>query len=763
VGRLAPAALPSSGRRFIGRQAEVAELRRLLEQHRLVTVLGSGGCGKTRLAIETAREANADFPGGIALAELAGLHDPESVAGAVAGSLGLTGTAAIEMAPVIGDARLLIVVDNAEHVIDAVSRLVQELLLGCPGLAMIVTSREQLDVTGEMAWRVPPMRLPPATPSVALADIAGFDAVELFTARAAERLGGFRLDQENAALVASICRRLDGIPLALELAAARVGALGLAELTARLDDGLRLLAMSSRAAVPRHQTLRTTIDWSHELLDGPERLLFPRLAVFAGTFDLAAAGAVCADESLRALDVADVLQRLVDKCLLEPHPTGAGGLRYGMLQVIRQYALERLPEAEAAALRARHAAHYVATVERFEADDRPFHTRGVELRREYDNVRLALDWAGAHDPDLEVHMVDHLRWFWILKGALLEALQRTESALSRRPESPARRAALHADVATWRRKSGDLAGGEAHLDEAARLLDRIDDPRLASRVLRGRGLIRAASDDLTGAERDFLDAIARLDGLPANDDVVGALNNLARLRLLQGRPDQALIDMECAVDVAGRISKSNRPDHEGMLMLSQGAILSALNRSEEAWERFLASASHAVRSRNRQECGDALQGLACVAAQVRRESACLELLAAARRMLGLAGASTDSCMVAHVARAERSSREALGARRADEAWARGLALDLDNVLERIDVLTRREADAPLPRRKLEIVRLVATGLSNKEIAARLSISERTVESHLEQLRHRFGLPNRTAMATWAISRGLVTTSTTAAL
>jgi predicted ATPase/DNA-binding CsgD family transcriptional regulator len=757
MGRLAPTALPSSVSRFIGRRAEVAELRRLVGQHRLVTVLGSGGCGKTRLAIETAARARSDFPGGIAFAELAGLHGPEGVAGAVAGSLGLTGTAAIEMAPVIGDARLLIVVDNAEHVLDAVSRLVQDLLLRCPGLAVIVTSREQLHVTGEMAWRVPPMRLPPAEAPVALADIAAFDAVELFAARAAERLGGFRVDHENAALVASICRRLDGIPLALELVAARVGALGLAELFNRLDDGLRLLAMSSRAAVPRHQTLRATIDWSHELLDGPERLLLRRLAVFAGTFDLAAAEAVCADRNLAARDVADILQRLVDKCLLEPHPAGAGGLRYGMLQVIKQYALERLPEPEAAILRARHAAHYAAAVERLDADDRAFHVRGVELQAEYDNVRLALDWAGAHDPDLEVRTVEHLRWFWILKGALLEALQRTESALLRRPESPARRAALHADVATWRRKSGDVAGGAAHLDEAALLLDRIDDPRLASRVLRGRGLIRAACDDLPGAERDFLDAIALLDGLPANDDAVGALNNLARLRLLQGRTDQALIDMERAVQVAGRIARSNRPDHEAMLMLSQGAILSALNREEEAWERFLASARHAVHNGNRQECGDALQGLACVAARMRGEAACLELLAAARRMLDLAGASTDSCMVAHVARAERSSREALGARRAREAWTRGSGLDCDTVLERIDALTRRDAGGLLPRRKLEIVRLVADGLSNKEIAARLSISERTVEAHLDQLRRRFGLPNRTAMATWAISQGLVGT------
>src|SRR5437867_172204 len=329
---LPPPSLPRPLSSFVGRRTEIEELKRALGGARLVTLTGPGGCGKTRLALELAFKVRSRFPDGVGFVDLAPVRDPATVPETVATALGRSGQDRGDAAEMIGEARLLVVLDNAEHLVDSVCNLAAEFLDRSPNLRILVTSREVLNVAGEVSWRVPPMQLPPEEAQPDPAALSGYDAVRLFVTRAAEHESSFRLTAANARLVVAICRRLDGIPLALELAAARVRSLGLAEVFTRLSNSFQLLTGGSRTAVDRHRTLRATVDWSHGLLDASEQRLLRRLALFAGTFDLGAVEAVCSNSSLPVEELADVLHRLVDKSLVMVHPAPDGSLRYGLME-----------------------------------------------------------------------------------------------------------------------------------------------------------------------------------------------------------------------------------------------------------------------------------------------------------------------------------------------------------------------------------------------------------------------------------------------
>ncbi|MGQ0601536.1 MAG: adenylate/guanylate cyclase domain-containing protein [Anaerolineales bacterium] len=429
--------LPTQLTTFIGRETEVAEVKRLLSGSRLTTLTGSGGCGKTRLSIQVASEMQTGYPNGVWLVELAPVADPALVPLTVVAVLGLMDDGHRPALEILTDfihvKTLLLVLDNCEHVIDACAQLSEALLRACPKLGILASSREALGIAGESSYRVPSLAVPEPGQLPPLETLARLGAVRLFVERAALARPGFALTAQNAPAIAQICQRLDGIPLAIELAAARVRALSAEEINARLDDRFRLLTGGSRTALPRQQTLRALIDWSYSLLSEPERLLFKRLAVFVGGWALAAAEKVCSDNGLDPATVLDTLSRLVDKSLVVAEEA-AGETRYSRLETIRQYSREKFAETdEVAVVRDRHLAYYVQFSEMAEE-----HVQGREailwsrrLEAEQDNLRAALEWGLARNPDSALRIVGALQFYWHTGGYSAEGSRWTQQALER--------------------------------------------------------------------------------------------------------------------------------------------------------------------------------------------------------------------------------------------------------------------------------------------------------------------------------------------
>jgi len=423
---------------FIGRERETAAVQELLAGTRLLTLTGAGGSGKTRLALEVASRVGARYPDGVAWVELAPLSNPELVPHHVADALGVrrdgirsAGEALLEA---LRDWDALLVLDNCEHLVEACARLADSLLKSCPRLRIMATSREALGIGGERAWLVPALTLPEAGRPVTRAVAAASEAIRLFVERTQAVRPSFALGDENAAAVAQICRRLDGLPLAIELAAARARVLDPQQIAARLDDVFGLLSSGSRTALPRQRTLRGAIEWSHALLTEPEQILFRRLAVFTGGFTIDAAEAVAAGGAIAVLDLLDLLSGLVDKSLVLLE-TEALEARYRMLETMRQFARERLDAAgEAGELGRRHAQFFLAraeSAERFLSNQ----SEGWQERLAEDlgNLRAAADWfeqdpAGGED---SLRLATALHWFWFGLGHYREARRRLEAALAR--------------------------------------------------------------------------------------------------------------------------------------------------------------------------------------------------------------------------------------------------------------------------------------------------------------------------------------------
>jgi predicted ATPase/class 3 adenylate cyclase/DNA-binding NarL/FixJ family response regulator len=495
--------LPVQLTRFVGREAQMNEVLQLLAENRLVTLTGAGGVGKTRLAVEVADEAAGRFNDGVRYVDLAPITDPDLVAIAAARAFGLPdqpGRSTIEtLTRFVAERQMLVVLDNCEHLLDASAVVIVALLGAAPGLTLLATSREPIGVAGELSWRVP---------SLSLAD----EAIGLFTDRARHARPDFVVTDDNAAAVAEICRRLDGVPLAIELAAARVRALSLAEIVDSLHDRFRLLTGGSRTAVRRQQTLRASVDWSHALLTEPERVLFRRLAVFLGGFDLAAAQGVAGGGYVQRFQVLDLLTLLVDKSLVVADES-AGRTRYRLLETVRQYALEKLGEfGEADAVRSRHRDHYTTMAALLDAPaGRDYERRVEQAETEIDNLRAAFAWSRENsDIELALALASSLQPLWLARGRLREGLIWFDTALAdlnaQHPEAaaPVRARAL-ADRAVLAAMVG-AADSLAQAQQALAIAREIDEPALLARALTACGLIAAlVSAEL--AEPYFAEAI----------------------------------------------------------------------------------------------------------------------------------------------------------------------------------------------------------------------------------------------------------------
>jgi non-specific serine/threonine protein kinase len=543
--------LPHALSSLIGREQGQAAVRALLEAARLVTLTGAGGAGKTRLALAVAAGLADRYADGVWLVELAALPEPGLVPGAVARALGLReepGRAMLDtLAAYLRERHLLLVLDNCEHLLDICAALASALLRACPHLRLLATSREALGLTGEHLYRVPSLSVPDPR-HLPAPELAGtYEAVRLFVARARERRSEFALSAQNARAVAQICARLDGMPLAIELAAARVGAMSVETIAARLDDRFALLTGGARDALPRQQTLRATLDWSYELLGTVERVLLGRLAVFAGGWTLEAAEAVCAGEGIDEGSVLDLLDGLAHKSLVQADEEVEGELRYRLLETVRQYGQERLAAAgEAVEVQRRHAQWFLALAEKAEPQ-----LKGAEqlawlarLEREHDNLRAALRWIReAGDVVSALRLAGALSRFWEVSGRLSEGQTWLDDLLALpAPEGPV---AL-ATRAKALQGTGVLAFRQGHYAQATRRAQgslavhrALGDTRGIAGALNTLGIVAIDQGDFARAAPLLEESLGLKRALGDRRGMAVALDNLAQVARHVGTPERA--------------------------------------------------------------------------------------------------------------------------------------------------------------------------------------------------------------------------------
>jgi predicted ATPase len=520
---LLPNNLPRQLTSFIGREKEIAEVRRLLSTAYLVTLTGSGGAGKTRLALQVAADVVEDYRDGVWLAEFAPVADPNLVPKTIASALDVPEQPERELVEtLVADLRakaLLLVLDSCEHLLAACGDLAAALLRTCPQVRILATSREGLGIHGETLWRVPSLSVPEDVRHLPrLEDLVLYDAVRLFVDRAVTTAPGFTVTGENAPTVAQVCRRLDGIPLAIELAAARVKVLAVEQIAARLDDRFRLLTGGSRTVLPRHRTLRAAIDWSYSLLSDHERAVLRRLSVFAGGWTLEAAEAVCAGGGIEAPDVLDLLTQLVDKSLVVAQTHG-GEARYQLLETVREYGRERLHDSEAVEeVQRRHRDWYLALAEHVEPrlDGREKELWLDRLEKENDNLRASLDWSfERRDADAVMRLAKSLNHFWEIRGYWSEGLHWLEAALSLDDgaPSPMRARALNA-AGALARLLGDTQRAVARLEESVAAYRALGDKKGMANalVLLGIAAYRQSDYDRAVAFLDESTALSRAAG-----------------------------------------------------------------------------------------------------------------------------------------------------------------------------------------------------------------------------------------------------------
>jgi predicted ATPase/DNA-binding SARP family transcriptional activator/DNA-binding CsgD family transcriptional regulator len=768
-----PNNLPASLTSFVGREKGLLEVKRLLSMTRLLTLTGAGGAGKTRLALEAARGLLGAYPEGVWLVELGPLSDPALTLQAVAAALDVREQPGRALADTLTDhlrARdSLLVLDNCEHLVDAAAHLAAALLESCPKLRILATSREPLGLPGEAVWTVPPLSLPDAGRASSVEGLMGSEAVRLFLDRARSRLPGFGLGEENAGAVGRICRKLEGIPLAIELAAARMGALAVEQIAQRLEDSLKLLAGGNRIADPRQQTLRATLDWSHELLSEPERKLFGRLSVFAGGFSLEAAEEVCSDEGIERDDVADLLSKLVDKSLVMAGAGAQGALRYRMLEPVRQYAREWLEESGGpeAVLR-RHAALFLALAEEAEPELRgPWQASWVKrLEQEWDNLRAAMVWLLARGvPEGAARLGWALWLFWRVRGRFTEGRSWMEEALAKRSAMPATARARALFVAGMMADGqADLRSAEPLIEQGLKLFRELGDKLGHACALGSAGLVEFGRGQNERGSALFEEAADLFFEVGEKYAAAFMLNFLAAVRLKEGSharakrlAEQALAQfreiggkqgISVALYILAMVAHASGDDERAKTMLREG----------------LEPAAEVGDESNVAHC---LQGLATLAASEGGVARATRLWGAAEALLerieatAYAHAPERSLYLSQVSAARAELDEAAW----QAAWIQGRAVTTGRAIEyalleeevpsTLVAGQRPPADEPaetLTSRELEIALLVARGLTNREIASELSLSKSTANNHVARILRKLGLRSRTQIAAWVTLR-----------
>ncbi|MFH8404326.1 LuxR C-terminal-related transcriptional regulator [Streptomyces sp. NPDC018019] len=755
--------LPAEVTGFVGRTAELACAERLLGRARLVTVLGPAGVGKTRLALRAAARAADGYACGVRLVELSGLRDPELLPQAVADAAGLPGRPPLDaLTAYLAERELLLVLDTCEHVRDGCAALAGLLLSQAPGLTVLATSRQALDAPGEHVLPVPPLPLPVA------GEPDDGDALALLVQRAAAVAPGFTLTDGNRAQAVALCHRLDGLPLAIELAAVRLRSLPFDRLPVRSGDTFALLGPGRPAPVPRHRSLRAAVDWSHELCTPAERLLWARLSVFAGSFDLAAAGAVTPDARLPARTVLDRLAGLAEKSVVQ-RPDERGD-RYRLLNTLREYGAERLREyGGTGPFRRRHLAHYRARLRAFAADFASTRqlTRYRALTAERQNLSAALEYALAEGELLSLTAV---MWaYWLCAGQPAEATAWMSKALRRRREPSQDRVITLAWYSMFTGHQGDRAGASALAAEAAATADRLGDARAAAWAAlaasaahfhghgpaQGPSRVRAAGTLMRRAGDRVGERIAAL--------------HLSFAHLLAGEPAASLGAARTTLRLLG--GGSGECYVQGSQLSTCGLAHMMLGAPAEAADAL----RRAVRLKGCLEdalgvaaAAELLAWLAADAGRARRAARLFGATAALWQRVGPHPMVGNTRLQALHDQYEQQARSALGTRRYAALFAEGAAFSLAEAVRyavedgaadgdgaaapgtpRVRALSARHAPVPgaLTRREHEVAELVAAGLSNREIAERLVISKRTVDAHVEHIFAKLGYSSRAQVKT----------------
>ncbi|GAF44724.1 protein kinase domain-containing protein [Rhodococcus wratislaviensis] len=760
--------LPLELTSFVGRRHELSEAKNLLSGSRLVTLTGIGGVGKTRLALRVAANAQRDHADGVWLVELGELRDDSLLVEAVAAALGVqdhSGRPLHEiLAEFLSTRELMLVLDNCEQVVDAVAEVAETLLRACPGLRILATSREPIGIGGESVLRVPPLTVPDLDLEPSLRGLPKYDAVTLFAERAAAAVPGYALTEHNRVTVARICARLDGLPLAIELAAARLPALSPEQILQRLTDRFDLLTRGSRGAPTRQQTLRCSIDWSYDLCTADEQRLWGRLSVFAGSFELDAAEDICGRD-LAPGDLLDSVTALMDKSILIREESDTV-VRFRLLETLHEYGREQIQQTgEYPELRRRHRDWYQRLA--LDAEAGWISPRQLDwiarLAREQPNLRQALEFCVSEDneagAEAGLRLAAALYPFWNSRGLYSEGRRWLDRFLTRHTGQPAveRVKALFA-ASVLAEIQGDLRSATALVEEGHRLAEQATDPVTHALADYADGILALCSDDLDRACHRLESA---LEGFGTHGDRLlqtGALNMLGLAYDMRGETGRAIRCHEHVLSITGACGESTYRSYAlwamGVAVWRQGDPDHAVELLEEA----LRLTRQANNPRTTASC---LQALAWIAGQERKAQRAAVLMGAAEELGHAVGSVTVVFphLRSYHAECEQVSRRVLGDRAFDAARQDGRTLDLDAAIvyalgeQAPSTAPAAGPSAVLTKRERQVADLVADGLTNKAIAAKLVISQRTAQGHVEHILAKLGFTSRTQIAAWVVEQG----------
>ena len=754
-----PNNLPAEVSSFVGREHQLAELRRLLHRSRLVTLTGPGGAGKTRLALRLAGDLIERYRDGVFLIELAPVTDARLLELTVATACGVREQRKRPILEILlktlASSRMLLVLDGCEHLVEPCAALVGRIQRSCPKVTVLVTSREPLGLPGEVIWRTPSLTIPEMAGGTRPEILLQSEAVRLFMERARLSRPGVELNASSSPSVAQICARLEGIPLAIELAAGLSRVLTFEDILLRLHDRFRLLTGGSRTALPRHQTLRAAVDWSYGLLSTAEKGLFIQLSVFAGGFDFAAAEGVADGTSD---DVLSILTRLVDKSLVVAEPGAARQTRYRMLDTIREYAFEKLHDGDEVEVRRRHSKHFLEFTGRGHTELRGRHQLDWlnRLDEEQGNIRLALEWCLVEDPDSALKLVATMDRYWIMRGRLEEAIDWIDRAL----ETPATETVARTDALLTRARlrwvQGDYPGATRDADVGAEMAEKIGPSLSLFSATTLRGVLSSGTGDWATAARLHDEAFQIAWQLRDPWWVASSLNNLGLIALERGDYEVARGRLEQALE---GFRQAGDQFVTALSRDSLARIYMKLKNTEAARRNWLEAVALAAQFGDGVTSSIVLEGLAEVEHAEGRDERAITLIAAAKVVRGPTGAEPQREWKKVTDETLTGSRAKLPRNVADAAWRRGSGMTTAEAISYATGVptpaaapTDSNGSGPLTAREKQVALLIADGLTNAEIAIRLRMAERTADAHVEHIRNKLGLRSRSQIAVWAHDR-----------